>query len=71
MDFPGRPVVQALVRTFVAVEREVSCESSLTIGSRFVLLEVDVFVLDASPESLDKHVVQGAAATIHADVDRL
>lgn len=34
-----------------------------------ILLHIDVFVLEATPEPLNEDVVHGAAATIHTDKD--
>ena len=63
------PVRQRHVRTFVVVERDVLRQSRKQIVSRRVRLEVDVFVLQGSPESFDEHVVQRAASAVHADRD--
>ena len=32
-------------------------------------MQIEMFILDGAPQSLDKDVVQGASATIHADAD--
>ena len=69
MDFPWRAVVQSLMGAFVAVEFEILFQPFVTIGSGFVALQVNVFVLQRSPQTFDEHVVQSATFAIHADLD--
>ena len=47
----GCPIGQALVGAFVAVVLKVRLQPLMTIGSRRVLLEVDVLVLHRSPQT--------------------
>ena len=51
------------------VEPEIFAESRNQFLHREVVVEIDVFVLHAAPQSLDGHVVQRSAATVHADGD--
>ena len=53
----------------MAVEREIVGQPFVTIGSCFIALQINIFVLHTSPKPLNEDVVNGAAATIHADVD--
>ena len=68
-DFVRRPVVQGLVNAAVIVEVEVPFQATIKIGSRFVVLEIDVFVFHAAPQAFDEDVIQRATATIHTDGD--
>ena len=38
----------------------------VTIGSRFVAVEIDVFVFHGSPKVFDEHGVERGSATVHA-----
>ena len=58
MDFPGCAVVQRLMRTFGAVEREIIGQPLVTIGSCIVTHQVNVFVLHGTPMSFDENVFQ-------------
>src|SRR6056297_2096347 len=51
----------------MSVEGEVAPEPLMKIGSTCVFLEVDLFVFDRSPETLDRHVVDRSALAVHAD----
>ena len=51
------------------VEPEIFAESRNQFLHREVVVEIDVFVLHAAPQTLDEHVVQRSAATVHADGD--
>ena len=53
----------------VVVEVEVGAQLAARLGQVLVGFEVDFLVLDRSPESLDEHVVQPAAAAVHADLN--
>ena len=71
MDFPGRAVVQRLMRSIVAVKLEILRQPFVTIVSRRVLLQVNLFVLDASPKSFDEYVVNRPTFAIHAHFNRV
>ena len=51
----------------LAVEAEVARQRRLCFPAVAVILQVHFFVLHASPQPLDEHVVQRPAAAIHAD----
>ena len=53
------------------VEPEILAESRNQVPHREVVVEIYVFVLHAAPQTLDEHVVQRSAATVHADGDLL
>ena len=73
MDLCWRTIVKALVWPFVVIEREIVSQAYLQLGNSAVVLQVDVFVLDAPPERVpigrDETVVEGTPASIHADLD--
>ena len=49
------------------VKSEVVTDASERLGHSFVVLQVYFFVLEASPQPLDEHIVDPAAPTVHAD----
>ncbi len=51
------------------VERKVRAEPASQLTAGLVSFEVNVFVFDAPPETLDKDVVDPAALAVHADLD--
>ena len=51
----------------MSVVLKVRLQPLMTIGSRRVLLDVDVLVLHRSPQTLDRHVVDAPALAVHAD----
>lgn len=75
MDFRRGLVSQALMGPVIVIEPEVVLQPGFQLGNRGIVLQVDLFVLDRPPESLNKDVVkehaldliQGTAPTIHAD----
>ncbi len=40
---------------------------SLALRNRHIALQIDIIVLDCSPETLNEDIVKGTAFTIHAD----
>ena len=67
----GRLVVKRLMRTLLVVKREEIGQSPVQGIHRGVVLQVDVLVLDRTPQSLDKNIVCRTATTIHADLDTM
>src|SRR5213083_931886 len=63
------PVTKRLVKPCAVVKVEVSPVACRRGGHALVILEIDLLVLDAAPQSLDKNIVQGPTASIHADPD--
>ena len=57
------------MRPFLVVEDEVVRESPVELGYGFVAFEVEVFVFEGAPEAFNEDVVQGTAASVHADED--
>ena len=51
------------------VESEVAGQLLPGLGDAFVGVQVDVLVLHALPQPLDKHVVDPAPLAVHADPD--
>ena len=58
--------VQCAVTAPGVVEAEVAGQSCPKLGGRFVGPQVHVLVLDATPQTLDEHVVHPSALAIHA-----
>src|SRR5262249_47097130 len=55
------------MRPLAIIELEVALQISHRVIDRLVVLDVNVFILDRTPQSLDQHVVQRPASSIHAD----
>jgi len=69
MNVSGRLVIQALVWALIVIELEVSAQTRRQSRSRFIVIQINVFVLDTAPQSLDEDVIEHTPATIHADLD--
>ena len=69
MDFSRCPVAKALMRTFMVVEMEISQETQVQIHHGFVILEVDLLILEGAPQAFDEDVVSDSATAIHTDAD--
>ena len=54
----------------MAIILEVRLQSFMTIGSRRVLLEIDVLIFHGSPQTFDHDVVNRSTFAVHADRDR-
>ena len=63
------PVIQALVRPILVVEGEVLVQAGEQRGYGLILLEVDIFVFDATPEPFHEDIVEAPTASIHTDAD--
>jgi len=59
------------MRALAIVKVEVRPQISQRVWRIAVILDIDVFVFDGSPQPLDENIVQRAAAAIHADQDIL
>jgi hypothetical protein len=57
------------MRSLVIVELEVLVDPVSGLTWRIVLIEIDFFVLETSPEPFREDVVDGPAFAIHADLD--
>ena len=53
----------------VIVERDVTTDEVLGLGADLVGPQIDLFVLDRSPEPLDEYVVAPGALAVHADLN--
>src|SRR5215217_7396216 len=51
------------------VEAEIAADRGTGLGDRVVSSEVDLLVLDRSPQPLDEDVVAPSALAVHADGD--
>lgn len=59
------------MRTLAIVKAEVRPQIVQRVWWVAVILEIDVFVFDGSPQPLDENIVEGASPAIHADQDIL
>ena len=57
------------MKPLTIVEIEISSQAFDGVGDGFVIVQVDLFVFDATPKPLDKDIVQGSTSPIHADGD--
>lgn len=55
------------MKPLAVVEVEVFAQAGDGLGDTFVIVQVDFFVFDAAPQSLDEDVVQCSPASIHTD----
>ena len=67
IDFVRCLIVVRCVKPFPVVELHVAFNPGLQLDHRPVVVEVDVLVLQASPEALDEDVVQSSVHAVHAD----
>ena len=67
MNFWRHSVVQGLVTSFGIVEWKIFLQSQTSFQYVLVLIEIDILLFDAPPQSLDKDIVQAPTATIHTD----
>ena len=61
-----RSTIERVVEAFLVVEREPTTDRRLGLGHAGVGLEVDLLVLEASPQPFDEDVVQVAVARVEA-----
>src|SRR5688572_2597243 len=64
-----RAVAERGVRAHLIVEAEIPADRGAGLGDRVVSSEVDLLVLDRSPEPLDEDVVAPGTLAVHADGD--
>lgn len=69
IDFIRFPVSKPLVRASLIVPFKVFIQSIAQIRTSFGCGEIDVLVLYASPEPLDKDIVLATTSPVHADLD--
>src|SRR3989337_3286143 len=62
-------IIKRMVNAFVAIEPKVAGQRIFCLPRRLVVLQVNLFVLDRTPEPFDEHVVHRPATTVHADRD--
>src|SRR5207247_520810 len=60
-------IVQCLVRTLPVVKTKVGFQIPNRVQHTGIVLQVNLFVLDGTPQPLGENVVQRAATSIHAD----
>ena len=63
------PILQALMKPLVVVESKVTGQAGDQSEHGGIIFQVNVLVLDGSPQALDKDVIQGATSAIHTDAD--
>src|SRR3954453_18777890 len=57
------------MRSAAVVEAEIPADRGAGLGDRVVSSQVDLFVLDRSPEALDDDVVAPGTLAVHTDRD--
>jgi len=57
------------VRSLTVIEPEVAAQPGDCGRGAGIVVEVDILVFHRAPQAFDEDVVQGAAATVHADLD--
>ena len=57
------------MESFGIIKPEISLQVTSGVGNRRVLVNVNLLVFDAAPETLNENVVEGPAAAVHADSD--
>src|SRR5467141_3273256 len=62
-------IAEALVLTLIIVEADPGANAGFRLGHRRIGMEVDLFVFEAAPQSLDEDVVHAAPLAVHADGD--
>src|SRR5579871_3440648 len=62
-----RSVTQRLVKPRLIVKMQVAAQSSACSARAVVVVEVDLFIFDAAPQTLCENVVKSAASAVHAD----
>src|SRR4051794_27153693 len=65
----GRALVKGLVRAAGVVKAEVRAQRLVDLLGRLMGMQIDLLIFHASPQPLDKHVVDPAALAIHADAN--
>ena len=55
--------------SLMVAEVEIGGQSSVQLRHCVILVETDIFVLDAAPKAFAEDVVEGAASTVHADLN--
>jgi hypothetical protein len=58
-----------LMKAFLVVKAQPSCDPRPGFGDRSVGVQVYVFIFQASPQPLDEDVVHAPALAVHADLD--
>jgi len=57
------------VESLALIETKISSQTLNRLRHGLVVVQINLFVFDASPEPFNEDVVQCAAATVHADLD--
>ncbi len=69
IDLNWHSVIKALMESLIVVELEVLIQALLQFYHNGVIPEIDVFILDGSPQSFDEDVVKHTAVSVHSDWD--
>ncbi len=67
--FSGCGIVETLVWSFMVVEVEIGGQPGTQLRHRVILVEIDVFTFNATPQLFAEDVVEGASAAVHADLN--
>lgn len=67
VDLRRSLIVQRLVDPVVVVKREVFLQPSLEVSDILVAVQIDVFILHATPKTLHEDIVQTSTLAVHRD----
>ena len=62
-------IAQTLMRSFLVVEGKIPFQTDDECRNCLIAIQIDLFILDTAPKTLNKNVVQGTAASVHTDLD--
>ena len=69
VHFGRSTVVQAMMKTFVVIEIEVRSQASKQLRDCFIAIQVNMFIFDRTPQTLNEDVVESSPAAVHADAN--
>lgn len=67
VDLIRRLIAQSLMRPLRVVKPEILRQTQQELRQRAMALEIDFFILDASPQPLHKNVIQCPPPPVHAN----
>jgi len=66
-DRQGHAMPEGLMRPFQVIEGKVAAQGGRRHGNAFVVLEVNLLVVERAPQARDEDVVEDPAPPVHAD----
>ena len=68
IDRMRRLIPERLVKTLPVVESEILVQTRPAVPQTGVIVEIDLFILDGSPQAFDEDIIKDPSAAIHADL---